>query len=66
MSIHDPRERVRLLTLENAARLLSISKRSLERLIAAGQFPAPLKLGRSSRIAVDDVDAYLERLRARP
>ena len=61
----DPRERVRLLTLENAAQLLSISKRSLERLIAAGDFPRPLKLGRSSRVSVDDVSAYLDRLRLR-
>jgi len=66
MNTHtDPRERVRLLTLEQASQLLSISKRTLERLISSGDFPRPLKLGRSSRVSVDDVGAYLDRLRIR-
>jgi len=66
MNTHtDSRGQVRLLTLENAANMLSISKRTLERLISAGDFPRPFKLGRSSRVAVDDVNAYLDRLRVR-
>lgn len=52
-----------LLTLPEAASFLAISKRTLERLIAGGQFPAPLKIGRASRIAMDDLSAYLKRLR---
>lgn len=59
------RDRVRLLTLEQAAGLLAISKRTLERLIAGGEFSPPLKIGRSSRVASEDVDAYLDRLQKR-
>lgn len=51
-----------LLTLPQAAHTLTISKRTLERLIAAGDFPAPVKIGRSSRVPMADLAAYLERL----
>ena len=54
-----------LITLEQAAQRLAISRRTLERLMAAGEFPAPLKLGRSARVEVADVDAYCAQLRAR-
>jgi excisionase family DNA binding protein len=59
------RERVRLLTLEQAAGALAISKRTLERLIAGGEFPPPLKIGRSSRVSAEDLDGYLEYLQKR-
>lgn len=52
-----------LLTLNQAAQSLAISKRTLERLIAGGTFPVPLKIGRSSRIPRDDIASYLEQLR---
>jgi len=52
-----------LLTLKQAALTLSISKRSLERLISSGTFPVPLKIGRSSRVSRDDIANYLEQLR---
>lgn len=55
--------RAPLCTLEQAAKQLAISKRTLERLIAGGEFPRPLKLGRSSRVDPVDVDAYLAKLR---
>lgn len=51
-----------LITLEQAAQRLAISRRTLERLISAGEFPAPLKLGRASRIAVQDVEAFFAQL----
>lgn len=51
-----------LLTLKQAAQRLAISRRTLERLIASGQFPPPLKIGRSSRVAVDDVQTYIAQL----
>lgn len=51
-----------LRTLKQAAQLLSISKRTLERLIAGGSFPPPLKIGRASRIASEDVNCYLREL----
>jgi excisionase family DNA binding protein len=51
-----------LFTLPRAAQKLSISKRTLERLIARGIFPAPVKIGRSSRVLRNDIRAYLDRL----
>lgn len=54
-----------LITLAEAAQRLAISKRTLERLIASRQFPAPLKIGRSSRISTEDVATYLAKLRQR-
>jgi excisionase family DNA binding protein len=54
-----------LITLEQAAERLAISRRTLERLISAGEFPSPLKLGRASRLAVSDLDAYCAQLRSR-
>ncbi|MBA3848890.1 MAG: hypothetical protein C0502_02710 [Opitutus sp.] len=51
-----------LLTLKQAAQRLAISRRTLERLIASGDFPAPLKIGRASRVPVGDVNAYQTRL----
>jgi len=54
-----------LITLEQAAQRLAISRRTLERLISAGEFPAPLKLGRASRVAVQDVEAFFAQLRSR-
>jgi excisionase family DNA binding protein len=54
-----------LITLEQAAQRLAISRRTLERLMAAGEFPSPLKLGRSARVEAKDVEAYCAQLRAR-
>ncbi len=51
-----------LLTLQQTARSLSISKRTLARLIAGGAFPSPVKIGRASRVLRTDVAAYLEQL----
>ncbi len=52
-----------LVTKNQAAAALSISKRTLDRLIAGGAFPAPLKIGRSSRVSREDLAHYLEQLR---
>ncbi len=54
-----------LLTLDEAAKALAISKRTLERLINAGEFPRPLKIGRASRVLLADVTTYLQRLTER-
>jgi prophage regulatory protein len=51
-----------LLTLPQIATNLAISRRTLERLIAAGEFPAPVKIGRSSRVPQADLAAYLEKI----
>lgn len=52
-----------LVTLKQASAALSISKRTLDRLIAGGSFPPPLKIGRASRVSLVDIASYLERLR---
>ncbi len=41
---------------------MSISKRTLERLISSGAFPSPVKIGRSSRVLRRDLDRYLDQL----
>lgn len=52
-----------LLTMTEAARALTMCKRTLERLIAAGQFPQPVRFtSRCVRVPESDVVAYLERL----
>jgi len=51
-----------LLTRDEAAQRLAVSKRTLEREIARGKFPRPLKIGRSSRWPASDVSQYLDRL----
>ena len=56
-------DRAGLLTLPVAATTLAISKRTLERLIASGEFPRPVKIGRASRVLPADLTSYLERLR---
>lgn len=52
----------RLFTIEETADLLRISKRGVWRLIADGELPKPLKVGRSSRFSTADVDCYLNSL----
>ena len=52
-------DHLRTMTLDKAAELLAVSKRTLHRLIAAKQFPQPVKVGASSRIRVVDLERYL-------
>ncbi len=52
----------KLLTLQEAAHLLGICKRSLERLISRGEFPAPLRLGRAVRVPASWIDEYIKKL----
>jgi len=54
----------RLLTLGQVAEVLSGSVRTVWRLVARGELPAPVKVGRSARLCLSDVEAYLERLKA--
>lgn len=56
-------DRLVLITIDEAARRLSICRRTVEREIVHGRFPRPLKVGRSTRIAVIDLEAYVDRLR---
>lgn len=55
-----------LVTLAEAAQRLAISKRTLEREIAAGRFARPVKIGRASRVPVSELDAYIRRLTGQP
>ncbi|MGK0188646.1 MAG: excisionase family DNA binding protein [Verrucomicrobiales bacterium] len=54
----------RFLRKNEAAERMAISVRNLDRLISAGEFPAPVKINRSSRILESDVEAYMARLKA--
>jgi excisionase family DNA binding protein len=64
MPVNDPDMSVPLLvTKREAARLLSVSMRTVERLIAAGRLPVVHVEG-ASRIRVDDLRTYVDRLTA--
>lgn len=51
-----------LLTLPEAASRLRVNRRTLERLIAAKDFPAPLKIGSRSLVPIADLNSYLAQL----
>jgi len=63
MAASDPFRPLRLVSLATAAEILAISKRTLQRLIAAGEFPAPVKVGATTRVRVEDLERYIERQR---
>ena len=44
----------------NGARLVPISKTTMYRMISAGTFPAPNKLGRRSVWSAEDIDNWCE------
>jgi excisionase family DNA binding protein len=54
----------KLLSIAEAAKRLSISVRSVWRLIAAAQLPVPVKIGRCSRLCASDIEAYLQKLKS--
>lgn len=70
MSSHQPAEVYHLLTLPEAASRLTQSRRTLERMIADGRFPPPIKINTASRVLLSDVERYLakriEERRVRP
>jgi len=53
----------RLISLDTVAEYLSVTKRTVYRLIAKGDLPQPLKVGHSVRLSVSDVTEYFERLK---
>jgi excisionase family DNA binding protein len=61
ISPSDPFRGLRLVTLTAAADVLAVSKRTLQRLIAAGEFPAPVKVGAAPRVRVEDLERFIER-----
>lgn len=55
-------ENALLITLDDAASRLAVCRRTLEREIAAGRFPRPVRIGRTTRIQLSDLQAYLQKL----
>ena len=62
-SVNDPLRKLRAVSIGAAAEALTISKRTLQRLIASGKFPAPIKIGAASRVLIADLERYVERQR---
>jgi excisionase family DNA binding protein len=53
----------RLVTLPEFAKRLNVSTRTVHRLIAAGQFPAPVRVGGALRWFPSDIVGYMNELR---
>ena len=53
---------LQLLTVEEVAERLSVSVRTVRRLIDGGELPAH-RMGRMVRVSVDDLDRYIRGLR---
>jgi predicted DNA-binding transcriptional regulator AlpA len=53
----------RLLSLSQTAEVLSISGRTVWRLVADGQIPAPVRIGRVCRWCCSDISSYIEKLK---
>lgn len=51
-----------LVGLDEAARMLALSRRTLQGLVYSGDLPS-IKVGRSRRIAVADLEAFVNQLR---
>ena len=49
-----------LLTIKQVAAYLAVSVRTLERELAAGAFPKPVRIGRLRRWRQEDIDRHLE------
>jgi excisionase family DNA binding protein len=54
-----------LLRVGEVAAMLAICERGVWRLVARAELPQPLKVGRSARWRMQDVQAYIERLTQR-
>lgn len=55
---------IELLTLDQVAEQLQVSRRTIERLIAAGRI-RPHRLGRAIRVSSRELEAYLASTRGR-
>ena len=60
----DQRPAVRLVTITTAADWLGLSRSKLYELLAVGELPT-VRIGRSRRIAVTDLEAFIDRRRTR-
>ena len=55
----------RLLSVDDVAEVLRISKRTVWRLLSLGELPSPVSIGRSRRWLAADVDAYVSNLKTK-
>lgn len=53
----------RLLTIDQAAVQLSVSRRTLYRMIAAGDFPKPVRVAGSRRVPLSELVEFLDGLK---
>lgn len=58
-----PEDGDRLMDLPELAKRLGVSMRSAFRLVASGELPPPVKVGRCARWFQADVQTYLDRIR---
>ena len=56
-----PKESYQLISKREAASLLSISTRTLDRLISSGNLPQPIKVGKSSRLRLIDITQFIDK-----
>ena len=52
----------KLVSVNDAAKLMAISRRTVERLVSAGDLPRPVKIGKSSRFRIRDILNYIEKM----
>lgn len=60
LCVEQPEITPRLLTVDQAAHVLQVSRRTVYRLIAEGRLPPPVSVRGASRVRVDDIDRYLQ------
>ncbi|QNN23794.1 excisionase family DNA-binding protein [Planctomycetales bacterium ZRK34] len=53
----------RLMRLSQVAEMLGVCRRTVERMIASGVLPQPVKVGRSSCLPDSEVQEYIERIK---
>jgi excisionase family DNA binding protein len=56
----DPKTRPLTLDVKQVAHLLSVSRRTVYRLLDAGQIPKPMKLGNATRWRHKDIELFVE------
>ena len=52
----------KLVSVNEVAKLMAISRRTVERLVSGGDLPRPIKIGGCSRFRIKDITSYIERM----
>ena len=55
----------RLVGLDKVAAMLDISVREVQRRIAANDLPQPVKIGRLSKLPMEEILGYIDRLKSK-